>query len=46
MDEKKYKTDTKGKIAKLAGDLQKVLGVRKPARAKSPAQGATPPKRL
>lgn len=28
MDEKKYKPDVKGKLTKIAGDLQKVLGVR------------------
>jgi hypothetical protein len=39
MDEKKYKPDTKGKITKLAGDLQKVLGVRTPTAPSSPSQG-------
>lgn len=30
MDEKKYKPDVKGKLTKVAGDLEKVLGVRGP----------------
>ena len=45
MDEKKYKPDVKGKLTKIAGDLQKVLGVRGPAPAASPSQGETPPKK-
>jgi len=45
MDEKKYKTDTKGKITKLAGDLQKVLGVRGSTSAPPPAEGEVAPKK-
>jgi len=45
MDDKKYKTDTKGKLTKIAGDLQKVLGVRTPPPASSPSEGETPPKK-
>ena len=39
MDEKKYKPDVKGKLAKIAGDLQKVLGVRGSTPAPPPAEG-------
>lgn len=39
MDDKKYKTDTKSKLTKIAGDLGKVLGVRGPAPAAPPAEG-------
>ena len=45
MDREKYKVDIKGKLTKVAGDLQKVLGVRGPAPAKPPAEGETPPKK-
>lgn len=38
-DEKKYKVDTKGKITRMARDLQKVLGVRGSAPAPSPPEG-------
>lgn len=36
MAEKKYKIDTKSKLTKVAGDLQKVLGARKPAPTSPP----------
>lgn len=39
MDNKNYKIDTKGKLAKLAEDGQKVLHVRTPTPAETPAQG-------
>jgi len=45
MAEKKYKVDTKGKLARVVGDAQKILGVRGPAPAKSPPEGETPPKK-
>ena len=45
MAEKKYKVDIKGKLARVVGDAQKVLGVRRSAPAKSPPEGETPPKK-
>ena len=45
MEEKKYKPDIKGKLTKMADDLQKVLGVRKPAPAAPPPEGEVPPKK-
>jgi len=39
MAEPKYKIDTKGKLTKVATDLEKVLGVRRPAPAAPPAKG-------
>lgn len=45
MAEQKYKVDTKGKLTKVAEDLQKVLGVRGTAPPKRPAEGAAAPKK-
>jgi hypothetical protein len=39
MDEAKYKTTEKGKLARLAGDLQKVLGARGIPAESSPPEG-------
>jgi hypothetical protein len=46
MDQPKYKTDTKSKITRIAGDLEKVLGVRGSPPAKTPSRGEKPPKKL
>lgn len=45
MAEPKYKVDTRGKIIKVADDLQKVLGVRGSPPAKPSAKGEVPPKK-
>lgn len=45
MAEKKYKVDTKSKLTKVAGDLQKVIGARQPAPAAAQKEGSTPPKK-
>jgi hypothetical protein len=45
MAEPKYKINTKDKLTRVAGDLQKVLGVRGSAPAKTPAKGEVPPKK-
>jgi len=45
MDESKFKTDQKEKLARLAGDLQKVLGVRTPPAAVPPSKGEERPKK-
>jgi len=45
MAEPKYKINTKEKLTRVAGDLQKVLGVRGPAPAAPPAEGAAAPKK-
>ena len=45
MPEPNYKVDTKGKLVKVAADLQKVLGVRGSPPASSPSQGGVPPKK-
>jgi len=45
MDESKFKTSQKEKLARLAGDLQKVLGARTPPAAAPPSQGGERPKK-
>ena len=39
MAREKYKIDIKGKLTRIAGDLQKVLGVRGSTPAPSPPEG-------
>lgn len=45
MEDKKYKPDVKGKLTRIAGDLEKVLGVRGPAPAAPPPEGQGQPKK-
>lgn len=45
MAEPKYKVNTKEKLTKIAGDLEKVLGVRKPAPAAPQKEGESAPKK-
>lgn len=45
MAELKYKVDTKSKLAKVAADLERVLNVRTPTPAASPAEGEGQPKK-
>jgi hypothetical protein len=45
MAEPKYKVDTKGKLTKVADDLQKVLGVRGSPGKPSPRPVGAPPKK-
>lgn len=45
MPEPKYKIDIRSKLAKVAADLEKVLGVRGSAPAAPPAKGESAPKK-